>query len=175
MLVATLRWREEFGVDKIPEEKFPEDTFAALGKNFGKDKDGRPVTYNMYGGDIDMKEVFGDVQRFLRYVLLYICIDAKIKNWTYRWRVGLMERSIELLNFETHDQVVQIHGKCTFRCITWISLISRTDYDGVSLTASRDPNQKAAASEASSIFQNYYPEFLVRQRVNLDVLFWPDS
>ncbi len=26
---------------------------------------------------------------------------------------------------------------------------------------SRDANQKAAASEATSIFQNHYPEFLV--------------
>ena len=34
------------------------------------------------------------------------------------------------------------------------------DYEGVGLT-SRDANSKKAASEATAIFQNYYPEFLV--------------
>jgi len=34
------------------------------------------------------------------------------------------------------------------------------DYQGVSLT-NRDANSKNAASEATSIFQNHYPEFLV--------------
>ena len=54
-----------------------------------------------------------------------------------------MEKSIELLDFENIDQMVQIH-----------------DYEGVSMM-SRDANQKAAASEASNLFQNHYPEFLV--------------
>ena len=54
-----------------------------------------------------------------------------------------MEESVLALNFETVDQMVQVH-----------------DYEGVSLS-SRDANSKQAASEASSIFQNHYPEFLV--------------
>ena len=60
-----------------------------------------------------------------------------------RWRVQFMEESIKLLDFETIDQFLQIH-----------------DYAGVSMM-SRDANQKAAASEATNIFQNHYPEFLV--------------
>ena len=40
--------------------------FGKLGKVFGKDKDGRPVTYNLYGAVKDMKAVFGDVQKFIR-------------------------------------------------------------------------------------------------------------
>jgi len=36
-----------------------------------------------------------------------------------------------------------------------------TDYEGVGL-GSRDANSKAAAGQASKIFQDYYPEFLVR-------------
>ena len=35
------------------------------------------------------------------------------------------------------------------------------DYEGVSMTQ-RDAAQKAAAKEATNIFQNHYPEFLVR-------------
>ncbi|KAH9893322.1 CRAL-TRIO domain-containing protein [Cubamyces lactineus] len=127
MLVATLRWREEFKIEEVMQEKFDEDVFGRLGKVFGKDKEGRPVTYNLYGAVKDMKAVFGDVQRFIR------------------WRVQFMEESIKLLDFETIDQMVQIH-----------------DYEGVSMTQ-RDANQKAAAKEATSIFQNHYPEFLSRK------------
>ena len=35
------------------------------------------------------------------------------------------------------------------------------DYEGVSMTQ-RDAHQKAAAKEATNIFQNHHPEFLVR-------------
>ena len=33
--------------------------------------------------------------------------------------------------------------------------------------AGRDASQKAAAKEASAIFQNHYPEFLVRPHLSL--------
>ena len=92
MLVATLRWRDEFKVDELMKEEFPQDIFGKLGYIAGKDKEGRPVVYNLYGAITDMKSVFGDVQRFIR------------------WRVQFMEKSIELLDFETIDQMVQVHG-----------------------------------------------------------------
>lgn len=57
----------------------------------------------------------------------------------------MMEKTVRLLDFSTHDQMLQVH-----------------DYEGVSVWAGRDPNQKAAAAEATNIFQNHYPEFLVR-------------
>ena len=52
----------------------------------------------MYGGNQDLKAVFGDVQRFLR------------------WRVALMEKSVALLDFETVDQTIQVHGKHLSLC-----------------------------------------------------------
>lgn len=61
-----------------------------------------------------------------------------------------MEKSVRLLNFETLDQMIQVH-----------------DYDGVSLMGGRDANQKAAAGEATNIFQNHYPEFLVSLSVTI--------
>ncbi|KAH9852631.1 CRAL/TRIO domain-containing protein [Lenzites betulinus] len=127
MLGATLRWRDELKIDEVLKEEFDQDVFGRLGKVFGKDKEGRPVTYNLYGAVKDMKATFGDVQKFIR------------------WRVQFMEESIKLLDFETIDQMVQIH-----------------DYEGVSLTQ-RDASQKAAAKEATNIFQNHYPEFLSRK------------
>lgn len=55
-----------------------------------------------------------------------------------------MEKTVRLLDFEKYDQMVQVH-----------------DYDGVNFMGGRDANQKAAASEATKIFQENYPEFLV--------------
>ncbi|KAJ7173750.1 CRAL TRIO domain-containing protein [Mycena filopes] len=91
MFVATLRWREEFNVDAAVKEEFPQDVFGKLGHIFGKDKAGRPVIYNIYGGNQDLEAVFGDVDRFLR------------------WRVAFMEKSLELLDFANVDQAIQIH------------------------------------------------------------------
>lgn len=45
MLIATIRWRDEFKVDEVLKEEFPEDVFGKLGYVYGKDKGGRPVTY----------------------------------------------------------------------------------------------------------------------------------
>ncbi|KAF9218625.1 CRAL/TRIO domain-containing protein [Gyrodon lividus] len=127
MFISTLRWRQSFDVEAAMNEKVPDEIFGKLGKVHGRDKEGHPVIYNLYGANKDLNAVFEDVQRFLR------------------WRVAFMEESIALLDFETVDQMVQIH-----------------DYEGVSLS-SRTENSKNAASEASSIFQGHYPEFLSRK------------
>ncbi|KAG2141237.1 CRAL-TRIO domain-containing protein [Suillus clintonianus] len=127
MFISTLRWRKSFNVDEAMKEKFPEDVFGKLGRTYGKDKDGHPIAYNLYGANKDLDAVFGDTQRFLR------------------WRVAFMEESIALLDFETIDQMIQIH-----------------DYEGVGMS-SRTPASKNAASEASSIFQGHYPEFLAKK------------
>ncbi|KAH7881769.1 CRAL-TRIO domain-containing protein [Phlebopus sp. FC_14] len=127
MFISTLRWRQSFNVEAAMKEEFPEEIFGNLGKVYGKDKQGHPVTYNLYGANSDVNAVFGDVQRFLR------------------WRVAFMEKSIALLDFETVDKMVQIH-----------------DYEGVSMS-SRTESSKNAASEASSVFQSHYPEFLARK------------
>ncbi|KAF9269104.1 CRAL/TRIO domain-containing protein [Marasmius fiardii PR-910] len=127
MLVATLRWRDEFNVEAACKESFPDDVFGQIGHIYGRDKEKRPVVYNVYGGNKDIQAVFGDVDRFLR------------------WRVAFMEKGLEQLDFETVDQMIQIH-----------------DYEGVSMT-SRDANSKNAASQASSIFGAHYPELLYKK------------
>jgi len=127
MLVNTLRWRQEIRVDELMKEEFPQEVFGNLGHIFGKDIGGRPVTYNLYGGNQDLDSVFKDTKRFIR------------------WRVALMEKGVQHLDFETVDQMVQVH-----------------DYEGVGLS-SRTPESKAAAAEASSIFQDHYPEMLYKK------------
>ncbi|KAL5531370.1 hypothetical protein ACEPAG_4247 [Sanghuangporus baumii] len=136
MLVKTLKWRLEFKTDEILKEDFPQDVFGNIGHIYGKDKDGRPITYNLYGGNQDLKAVFGDVDRFIR------------------WRIALMEKGIALMDFENIDQMIQVH-----------------DYEGVTLS-SRDANSKKAASTASAMFQDYYPEFLYKKFfVNVPAIF----
>jgi len=127
MLVNTLRWRQEMKIDDVMKEEFPQEVFGNLGHVYGKDKGGRPVTYNLYGGNQDLDSVFKDTQRFIR------------------WRVALMERGVQLLDFETVDQMVQVH-----------------DYEGVGLS-SRTPESKAAAAEATNMFQSHYPEMLYKK------------
>lgn len=45
MMIATLRWRDEFKVDEAINETFDTEIFGNMGHVFGKDKEGRPVTY----------------------------------------------------------------------------------------------------------------------------------
>lgn len=103
MLISTLRWRQSFDVEGAMKEQYPEEIFGKLGKIYGKDKQGHPVVYNLYGAIKDTSVVFDDIQRFLR------------------WRVAFMERSIALLDFETVDQAVQIHD------YEGVGLFSRTE------------------------------------------------
>ncbi|KAI0251725.1 CRAL-TRIO domain-containing protein [Lactifluus subvellereus] len=126
MMIATLRWRDEFKIDEAMKETYP-DVLNSFGHLYGRDKQGRPLMYNIYGGKNDLTAAFSDVQRFIR------------------WRVALMEEGIKLIDFETVDQMIQVH-----------------DYEGASLS-SRTANSKAAASEISSIFQGHYPEFLAHK------------
>lgn len=128
MLQSTLRWRKSFNIEAAMQEVFPEGRFDAMGRFYGKDKEGRPVMYNIYGGGLNLKEVFSDVQMFLR------------------WRVALHERMMQMLDFETVDQTLQVH-----------------DYLGVGLTTSRDANSKNAAREATNIFASHYPELLYKK------------
>jgi hypothetical protein len=74
MLSATLAWRAEFGIDALMHEEFDPALFGALAAVYGKDKEGRPVTYNVYGGNADTKAVFADVPRFVRCVQ---CADGR--------------------------------------------------------------------------------------------------
>ncbi|KIY47068.1 CRAL/TRIO domain-containing protein [Fistulina hepatica ATCC 64428] len=133
MLISTLRWRESFNIESVLKEEFPDDVFGKVGYIYGRDKEHRPVVYNLYGANPDLQAVFGDVPRFIR------------------WRVALQEKSIQELDFVNVDQMVQVH-----------------DYEGVSLWSGAG---KAAAREASAIFQDHYPEFLSKKYfVNVPIL-----
>ena len=43
MLVATLKWRQQFKIEEIMKEEFDESIFGGIGYVVGHDKEGRPV------------------------------------------------------------------------------------------------------------------------------------
>ncbi|CAH1762231.1 14652_t:CDS:2 [Entrophospora sp. SA101] len=135
MLTNSLKWRKSFKTDTILDEKFPEDPFSRIGIIHKTDKLNRPVTYNFYGG-LDNQQVFGDLDRFLR------------------WRIQLMEKGIQRLDFITVDQMLQVH-----------------DYDQVSLSSYR--TAKVASKTVTEIMQNHYPEFLA-VKFFINVPWWGD-
>ncbi|KAG2202656.1 hypothetical protein INT47_002088 [Mucor saturninus] len=131
MLIDTLIWRKDFKTDEILDQVYDESVLGSVSYVYKTDKEGRPVCYNFYG-DIDQEEVFGDVEKFIR------------------WRVQVMERGVQLIDFVETDSMVVIH-----------------DYHNASLFG-RSSNAKAATKEIIKIMQDNYPEFLaVKYFVNV--------
>ena len=58
---------------------------------------------------MDQKVVFADVDKFIRLGLAPFCRSGLMEP--HRWRVGLMERGIALIDFEKIDSMVQVHGR----------------------------------------------------------------
>ncbi|KAG2222134.1 hypothetical protein INT45_007570 [Circinella minor] len=123
MLSDSIAWRKEFKTDSILNEEFDDTIFGGVGYIHKNDKEDRPVCYNFYG-ELDQEAVFGDIQKFIR------------------WRIQLMEKGVQLIDFTTVDTMVQVH-----------------DYKGVSMFG-RTANSKQATKEIIKIMQDNYPEFL---------------
>ncbi|KAK9477662.1 CRAL-TRIO domain-containing protein [Lipomyces japonicus] len=130
-LLETLKWRKEFnplsaGFAEQHDAKFDGLGFITEDKSSTTGKPGEIITWNLYGQAAGKPEVvFGDTASFLR------------------WRVGIMERGLRLLDFASDRvQISQVH-----------------DYANVSFLR-MDPNAKRASREAVAIFQKYYPELL---------------
>ncbi|RIA86330.1 CRAL-TRIO domain-containing protein [Glomus cerebriforme] len=122
MLTKSIKWRIEFKADDLLSETFP-DLYRKVGFIHKRDKENRPITYNLYGG-LNNKEVFGNLDQFLK------------------WRVQLMEKGIQEIDFVNVDQCIQVH-----------------DYNSVAYS-NYDNTVKTASKAVSTIFQDNYPEFL---------------
>ncbi|ORX49405.1 CRAL/TRIO domain-containing protein [Hesseltinella vesiculosa] len=123
MLVDTLKWRKEFYADNLLSESFDEAVFNPIGYIHGHDKQGRLVCYNFYG-ELDQDKVFADVETFVR------------------WRVQLMEKCVQEIDFVKVDAMIQVH-----------------DYKGASMLG-RSSNAKQATKQVIQIMKDNYPEFL---------------
>lgn len=123
-LQKTLEWRKVFKPLDAAKEDFSGD-ITKLGV-LTKTPDGRAVTWNLYGAVKNPGDIFADTEKFVR------------------WRVGLHERALALLDFSNDnlDSMDQVH-----------------DYMNVSFLR-MDSRIKKASSQIIEMFQNYYPETL---------------
>lgn len=136
-LVGTMNWRYEFQpLSAAFNETFPRE-LNDLGviTSFPKAKDNYKIsTWNLYGNIKDPKllfEEYGD--------------STKMKGSRFlRWRIGLMEQSLLLAQFDdpTNHKIAQVH-----------------DYKGVSFFRP-DKNMRQATKEIIKIFGDNYPELL---------------
>lgn len=142
-LLKTLIWRKDFNPLSAAFNETHDSKFDDIGilTEYESNKDNtKIITWNLYGAGGNPKELFKDLDQFLRY------------------RIGLMERSVQLLDF-TNDEncfLTQVH-----------------DYKGVSFLRF-DPDIKKGSRATIQIFQDYYPELLYKKFfVNIpSVLFW---
>ena len=124
-----MKWRKEF---RPLHAAFVEthdqllNDVSAITEDQGNDANQKVIGWNLYGLLVENKEVFDDTDKFIRF------------------RVGAMERGLQLLDFESEDNhlMTQVH-----------------DYNNVSMWR-LDPNIKKCSRTAIKIFQDYYPETL---------------
>ena len=132
MLKKTLEWRKEFKMDSILEEELGQDISSVAYMN-GVDREGHAICYNIYGvleNEELYQKTFGTEEK---------------RNQFLRWRIQLMEKGIQNLNFKP--------GGVT-------SLLQITD-----LNNSPGPSKKEiriATKQAVSLLQDNYPEFVAR-------------
>ncbi|KAH3907583.1 phosphatidylinositol transfer protein SFH5 [Parastagonospora nodorum] len=153
-LLETLKWRKEFDPVKATGEKFDKTRFGGLGyvlevQGVPESKNEKDVvTFNIYGAVKDKKATFGDLEGFLR------------------WRVGLMEKSVQKLNLASATTPVPNYGEGPDP----YQGFQIHDYLQVSFLR-QDPAVKAATSKTIEVLGRYYPETLSRKFfVNVPVI-----
>ncbi|RCK64211.1 Phosphatidylinositol transfer protein SFH5 [Candida viswanathii] len=137
-ITQTLNWRNKFQPLSAAFEEDFDDELNELGvvTNFPKSKL-HITTWNLYGNLKNPKKIF---EKF----------GANNKNVELpgsqflRWRIGLMEKSLQLIDFTSKDnnKIAQVH-----------------DYNNVSIFRI-DPGMKKATKEIITIFGDNYPELL---------------
>jgi len=141
-LTASLKWRKEYRPLEALNEVYSKDKFGGLGyvtriKGAKETKNDEDVaTFNIYGAAAkDSKKTFGDTDAFIR------------------WRVALMELTLQQLRLNEADKVIPDYGQGPDP----YQAIQIHDYLSVSFF--RQPAEiKASSTKIISMFQQYYPE-----------------
>ena len=129
-LASVLKWRKEFNPlsAAFREVHNPELVQVGMLTHYPEEKEAnkKAVTWNIYGQLMKKKHLFKEADKFLRY------------------RIGLMERGLRLLDFTdaSNDYLVQVH-----------------DYKGTSMWR-MDGEMKRCVKSIIHVFQEYYPELL---------------
>ncbi|KAF2019731.1 CRAL/TRIO domain-containing protein [Aaosphaeria arxii CBS 175.79] len=145
-LSETLKWRKEFDPVAAAQATYEKDVFEGLG--YIIEAEGVPesanekdvVTFNIYGAVKDNKKTFGDLDRFLK------------------WRVGLMERSVQKLNLASATKPIPDYGQGPDP----YQGVQIHDYLQVSFIR-QDPVVKTATNKVIKTLGDYYPETLSRK------------
>ncbi|XP_057417065.1 patellin-3-like [Lotus japonicus] len=133
MIQNTIRWRKEFKMDELLEEKLGDELEKVVYMQ-GFDKEGHPVCYNIYGEFQDKelyKKAFSD--------------EEKRQNFL-RWRIQFLEKSIRKLDFNPG-------GICT---IVQVNDLKNSPGPG-------KWELRQATNQALQLFQDNYPEFVFKQ------------
>ncbi|XP_073301847.1 patellin-4-like [Primulina huaijiensis] len=141
MIEKTLRWRKEYKIDSILDEEFGSDLTSAAYLS-GTDRQGHPICYNIFGV-LDNEEIYQKT----------LATEEKREQFL-RWRVQLMEKGIQKLNFKPGgvNSFIQIND----------------------LKDSPGPSKKevrSVVSKAVALLQDNYPEF-VAKNIFVNVPFW---
>lgn len=138
-LINTFKWRKKFQpLLAAYSETFDKelDDLGVITKYDGTNENLHVVTWNLYGNLKSPKKLF---QKFGQD-------DKAEKEGSpfLRWRIGLMERALLLIDFtdKSNSKIAQVH-----------------DYNNVSMFR-MDPGMKAATKEIIKIFGDNYPELL---------------
>ncbi|KAJ3339977.1 Non-classical phosphatidylinositol transfer protein (PITP) [Entophlyctis luteolus] len=141
-LLATLKWRREFRPRSTLDDLYSRERFGGLG--FVGRVGPYVAAFNIYGPAAASAETiqrtFGDLDGFLR------------------WRVALMELTLDMMNLAAADKLIPAFGMGPDE----YQGIQIHDYRNVSFLR-RDPTIKAASSAAINLFSLYYPETMSRK------------
>nr|POE78641.1 phosphatidylinositol transfer protein sfh5 [Quercus suber] len=142
-LINALKWRKEYNPLAAKAEVFPRSKFGGLGyittvHGASETKNEADVaTFNIYGATgKDIKATFGDTDAFVR------------------WRVALMELTLEALNLPAATETIPDYGTGNGDPYQAIQI-----HDYQSLSFFRQPPEiRASSQKIISLFQAYYPE-----------------
>ncbi|XP_028770329.1 patellin-3 [Neltuma alba] len=142
MIKNTIRWRKEFGIEELVNEKNLGDDLEKVVFMHGFDKVGHPVCYNIYG-EFQNKELYKKTFS-----------DEEKRDKFLRWRIQFLENSIRKLDFTPGgvSTIVQVNDL--------------KDSPGPSKWELRH-----ATKHALHLLQDNYPEFVAKQ-VFINVPWW---
>lgn len=149
-VVKTLNWRNHFQVLSAAYEESYDADLEKLGvitDYAGNTDNFRVVTWNLYANLKNPKKLFAKFGVGADEDTAGATKTTKPGTMFLRWRVGLMERALSLVDFTNSDnnKIAQVH-----------------DYNNVSMFR-MDPGMKAATKEIIAVFSDNYPELLSKK------------
>ncbi|GLT91537.1 hypothetical protein SLE2022_094200 [Rubroshorea leprosula] len=141
VLRNTLQWRRQSNIDSVLNEDFANE-FSSAAYMSGKDNEGHPVCYNIFGV-LDNDEMYKNT-----------LITEEKRDRFLRWRVQLMEKGIQQLDFNPNG----------VSCLLQVSDLKNTP----------GPSKKEVrlfARQGVSLLLDNYPEF-VTKHIFINVPFW---